>query len=244
MISGEAPVLFAKAVEMFIAELSLRAWINTEDNKRRTLQRNDIAMAISKFDQFDFLIDIVPREEAKPIKRNNQPSSVLNQEQLNYLLQIAQQQQIPTGNSQPLQLIQPNQGQSFTLPQQVFQVPVPNSTPSQSQDRISSSVVQLNSSSDTQTANDDKSNVALAPILFSNVYNNNGDIVQQIPLTLSPQQYQSLIQNQNSAQNQPIILNPQSLPVSTQYITNGQVVQAIIPASPNANKIPTQNNIQ
>lgn len=33
------------------------------------IQRNDIAMAISKFDQFDFLIDIVPRDELKPTKR-------------------------------------------------------------------------------------------------------------------------------------------------------------------------------
>ena len=32
-------------------------------------QRNDIATAISKFDQFDFLIDIVPREELKPARR-------------------------------------------------------------------------------------------------------------------------------------------------------------------------------
>ena len=32
-------------------------------------QRNDIAMAITKFDQFDFLIDIVPRDELKPPKR-------------------------------------------------------------------------------------------------------------------------------------------------------------------------------
>lgn len=32
-------------------------------------QRNDIAMAITKFDQFDFLIDIVPRDELKPAKR-------------------------------------------------------------------------------------------------------------------------------------------------------------------------------
>ncbi|KAI2516484.1 nuclear transcription factor Y subunit gamma, partial [Homo sapiens] len=60
MISAEAPVLFAKAAQIFITELTLRAWIHTEDNKRRTLQRNDIAMAITKFDQFDFLIDIVP----------------------------------------------------------------------------------------------------------------------------------------------------------------------------------------
>lgn len=33
------------------------------------LQRNDIAMAITKYDQFDFLIDIVPREEIRPAKR-------------------------------------------------------------------------------------------------------------------------------------------------------------------------------
>jgi nuclear transcription factor Y gamma len=48
MISAEAPVLFAKAAEIFIHELTMRAWIHTEDNKRRTLQRNDIAMAITK----------------------------------------------------------------------------------------------------------------------------------------------------------------------------------------------------
>lgn len=65
MISAEAPTLFAKAAELFIMELTLRAWLHTEDNKRRTLQRSDIAMAITKYDQFDFLIDIVPREEAK-----------------------------------------------------------------------------------------------------------------------------------------------------------------------------------
>nr|CAD7616752.1 unnamed protein product [Timema genevievae] len=38
MISAEAPMLFAKAAEIFIHELTLRAWIHTEDNKRRTLQ--------------------------------------------------------------------------------------------------------------------------------------------------------------------------------------------------------------
>lgn len=68
MISAEAPLLFAKAAEIFIHELTLRSWIHTEDNKRRTLQRNDIAMAITKFDQFDFLIDIVPRDDIKPNK--------------------------------------------------------------------------------------------------------------------------------------------------------------------------------
>jgi len=65
MISAEAPVVFAKACEMFINELTLRAWIHTEENKRRTLQKNDIAAAIARTDIFDFLIDIVPRDELK-----------------------------------------------------------------------------------------------------------------------------------------------------------------------------------
>eukprot|EP00122_Pirum_gemmata_P001687 Pgem_evm2s1521 len=65
MISAEAPVLFSKALEIFICELSLRAWAHTEENKRRTLQKNDIAMAISRCDTFDFLIDIVPRDDIK-----------------------------------------------------------------------------------------------------------------------------------------------------------------------------------
>ena len=65
MISSEAPVLFAKACEMFILELTLRSWIHSEENKRRTLQRNDIAAAITKTDIFDFLVDIVPRDDFK-----------------------------------------------------------------------------------------------------------------------------------------------------------------------------------
>ncbi len=63
MISAEAPALFAKACEMFIIELTHRSWLYTEENRRRTLQRSDIATAIAQTDIFDFLIDIVPREK-------------------------------------------------------------------------------------------------------------------------------------------------------------------------------------
>ncbi|XP_023608491.1 nuclear transcription factor Y subunit gamma isoform X13 [Myotis lucifugus] len=92
MISAEAPVLFAKAAQIFITELTLRAWIHTEDNKRRTLQRNDIAMAITKFDQFDFLIDIVPRDELKPPKRQEEVrQSVTPAEPVQYYFTLAQQ---------------------------------------------------------------------------------------------------------------------------------------------------------
>ncbi|NXK69997.1 NFYC factor, partial [Sylvietta virens] len=92
MISAEAPVLFAKAAQIFITELTLRAWIHTEDNKRRTLQRNDIAMAITKFDQFDFLIDIVPRDELKPPKRQEEVrQAVTPAEPVQYYFTLAQQ---------------------------------------------------------------------------------------------------------------------------------------------------------
>ncbi|GAM90842.1 hypothetical protein ANO11243_088880 [Dothideomycetidae sp. 11243] len=64
MISAEAPIMFAKGCDIFITELTMRAWIHAEENKRRTLQRSDIATALTKSDMFDFLIDIVPRDEA------------------------------------------------------------------------------------------------------------------------------------------------------------------------------------
>ena len=45
-----------QACEMFILELTLRSWSHSEENKRRTLQRNDIAAAITRTDVFDFLV--------------------------------------------------------------------------------------------------------------------------------------------------------------------------------------------
>ncbi|ETW84883.1 hypothetical protein HETIRDRAFT_433484 [Heterobasidion irregulare TC 32-1] len=63
MIAADAPILFCKACEIFIAEITSRAFIIADSNKRRTLSRSDIAKALNKSDQFDFLIDIVPRED-------------------------------------------------------------------------------------------------------------------------------------------------------------------------------------
>ncbi|KAJ1762005.1 CCAAT- binding transcription factor component [Coemansia sp. RSA 1807] len=63
MISAEAPILFSKACEIFITELTQRAWMNAEENKRRTLQRQDVSFAAQRSEMFDFLIDVVPREE-------------------------------------------------------------------------------------------------------------------------------------------------------------------------------------
>ncbi|RSH86631.1 uncharacterized protein EHS24_004902 [Apiotrichum porosum] len=63
MISAEAPIMFSKACEIFISELTCRAWLVAEGHKRRTLQKSDVAAAIAFSDVFDFLIDIVPRDD-------------------------------------------------------------------------------------------------------------------------------------------------------------------------------------
>jgi nuclear transcription factor Y, gamma len=81
MISAEAPILFAKGCDIFITELTMRAWIHAEENKRRTLQRSDIANALQKSDMFDFLIDIVPREEAIPAKKTSHHVQHYHQQQ-------------------------------------------------------------------------------------------------------------------------------------------------------------------
>lgn len=128
MISAEAPLLFAKATEIFIHELTLRAWLHTEDNKRRTLQRNDIAMAISKYDQFDFLIDIVPRDEIKPKKENETKTTV--QPEVFYVSPNAtiQTVTVPNMNSTPTQSIQLQNGMQTTSPQQNIILQSPTQT--------------------------------------------------------------------------------------------------------------------
>lgn len=97
MISAEAPILFAKGCDIFITELTMRAWIHAEDNKRRTLQRSDIAAALSKSDMFDFLIDIVPREESGHTGQSKRPATSGGQPQPQQQVpqQPAPQQQMP-----------------------------------------------------------------------------------------------------------------------------------------------------
>lgn len=59
MISGEAPIVFAKACELFIEELTKRSWMVTMQGKRRTLHKEDVASAVITTDIFDFLVNLV-----------------------------------------------------------------------------------------------------------------------------------------------------------------------------------------
>ncbi|GFZ47160.1 hypothetical protein JCM24511_04903 [Saitozyma sp. JCM 24511] len=72
---GTAPIMFSRACEIFISELTCRAWLVAESHKRRTLQRSDVAAAIAFSDMFDFLIDIIPRDDGE-VGEDSKPSGV------------------------------------------------------------------------------------------------------------------------------------------------------------------------
>ncbi|XP_047418242.1 nuclear transcription factor Y subunit gamma-like isoform X2 [Sciurus carolinensis] len=101
------------------------------------VKRNDIAMAITKFDQFDFLREIVPRDELKPPKRQEEVGqSVTPTGPVQYYFTLAQQptavqiqgqqqgQQTTSSTTtvQPRQIIitQPQQGQTMQVMQQII----------------------------------------------------------------------------------------------------------------------------
>ncbi|KAL3346202.1 hypothetical protein AABB24_024909 [Solanum stoloniferum] len=65
MVSAHSTVLFSKAIEMFIMELTLRAWMQADQGKCRTLKRYDFARAIRDEELFNFLSDTVPLQTYK-----------------------------------------------------------------------------------------------------------------------------------------------------------------------------------
>ncbi|XP_051520318.1 nuclear transcription factor Y subunit gamma-like isoform X4 [Myxocyprinus asiaticus] len=225
MISAEAPVLFAKAAQIFITELTLRAWIHTEDNKRRTLQRNDIAMAITKFDQFDFLIDIVPRDDLKPPKRQEEVrQSVAPTEPVQYYFTLAQQpgtvqvqgqqqgQQVATPTTttlQPGQIIitQPQQGQSAPVTMQVGE-------------GQQVQIVQAAAQGQAQAAQPAGQTMQV----MQQIITNTGEI-QQIPVQLNTGQLQYIRLAQPVTGTQVVQGQIQTLAANTQQISQTEVQQ-------------------
>lgn len=234
MISAEAPMLFSKAAEIFIHELTLRAWVHTEDNKRRTLQRNDIAMAITKYDQFDFLIDIVPRDELKQSKAQNENTvrTSMNSDQVHYYFQLAQQQASANQNvqssnttTQPLQIVQPSTGQIQTInigspveqnnnanATQAVTVQSPQQTSGQQ-------IIQLQQAQQTPTSQTGGIQIVQQIVTPS------GEI-QQIPIQLTPQQLQMIRMQVQGGSNQPIIIQTAPIQAQPQLIQVAQGAQA------------------
>ncbi|KAK8377158.1 hypothetical protein O3P69_013656 [Scylla paramamosain] len=235
MISAEAPVLFSKAAEIFITELTLRAWIHTEDNKRRTLQRNDIAMAITKYDQFDFLIDIVPRDELKPTKsRDDGNRAGVPADQIAQHYQAVLQSTANNSNSSS-QTVQPTSVQ----PQTIQIVHAGGQTPSvQSSGTTTASttqpqqqgpqIIQLQAQTQPQQnqAQAQQSQQTSGGIqIIQQIIGPDGQI-QQIPIQLTPQQLQMIKLQMSGATQQPIII--QTAPI--QAVT--QQAQTVVTSQP------------
>ncbi|CAC5368144.1 NFYC [Mytilus coruscus] len=238
MISAEAPVLFAKAAEIFISELSLRAWIHTEDNKRRTLQRNDIAMAISKFDQFDFLIDIVPRDELKPTKRTEDTSRANNMlpEQIQYYLQLAQQQAQQAQQAQQQQQQTPQATQQVTTQvTQPTQIQLPGG---QIQNVIQQPAYQIQTASNTLQQQPQVIQIQAPSVPQQaqvQTVTSNQPTIQQVQVQQQQQQpqqqtqvYQQVITANGEVQNVPIQLTPAQLQAIQMQLQGKQTNQNVI----------------
>ncbi|KAG5842365.1 hypothetical protein ANANG_G00176850 [Anguilla anguilla] len=215
MISAEAPVLFAKAAQIFITELTLRAWIHTEDNKRRTLQRNDIAMAITKFDQFDFLIDIVPRDELKPPKRQvvllhsvapaEPPGQII-------ITQPQQGQVLQGATMQQLQQVQVAQSQATPITSAPVTMQVGEGQQVQ--------IVQAAAQGQAQTAQPAGQTMQV----MQQIITNTGEI-QQIPVQLNTGQLQYIRLAQPVSGTQVVQGQIQTLATNAQQITQTEVQQ-------------------
>lgn len=60
MISSEAPALLSRASELFIMEITRKAWARSQGYRRRTLHRDDIGELVARTPLYDFLLDVVP----------------------------------------------------------------------------------------------------------------------------------------------------------------------------------------
>merc|ERR1712141_557735 len=217
MISAEAPVLFSKAAEIFIHELTMRAWIHTEDNKRRTLQRNDIAMAITKYDQFDFLIDIVPRDDIKPptasATSKREDSSVrMAPDQVSYYFQTAQQQQ--QQQQQQATPVAVNHQQMQGQPQQTLSVQAGQVAGASPQ------VIQLQPQQMVNAVTPPPGGIQIV----QQIVGPNGEI-QQIPIQLTSQQLQMIRTQMTGTQQTPLVIQTAPIQATSLQPMQGQQQQ-------------------
>lgn len=119
MISAEAPILFAKACELFIMDITFRALLHTNMSKRKTLQKSDISATIGQNEMFDFLIDIIPREETDKeflAKRESERQNFSNYKVMPKFPETNTFMKHPLYSSNPNQM-----GQKQVVPRQITQ---------------------------------------------------------------------------------------------------------------------------
>lgn len=93
MIANEVPYVMAKAAEMFIRDITTRAWYHTDQNRRKTIQRPDIIHATSSTEMYDFLIDVIPHATTE-CSHTNDTTTALSSDPVMYT-------EMPFFNQQP-----------------------------------------------------------------------------------------------------------------------------------------------
>ncbi|KAM7294455.1 hypothetical protein ISCGN_023961 [Ixodes scapularis] len=205
-------------------DFHLERWGDKRTNLKITREcmsctgRNDIAMAITKYDQFDFLIDIVPRDELKPAAKRTDDTvrtTVMPPDQVQYYFQLAQQ------HREALQ----QQQQPTTL------------TAAQAQQPQQIQIVQTTGANPQTLTVQNVQNAAQAFSMPSVLQ------VQQVGAASAEQQQQNAQQQQIQlqVQAQPQVVQLQQ-PVQQQVAQQGgiQIVQQIINSNGEIQQIPIQ----
>ncbi|XP_016318021.1 nuclear transcription factor Y subunit gamma-like [Sinocyclocheilus anshuiensis] len=218
MISAEAPVLFAKAAQIFITELTLRAWIHTEDNKRRTLQVSHVHSRLP-FDPspYEFDGEINPEEVRQSVAPTEPVQYYFTLAQQPSALQVQGQQQgqqvaAPTATTlQPGQIIiaQPQHGQSAPVTMQVGEGQQVQIVQAAAQGQAQAQAAQ----SAGQTMQ-----------VMQQIITNTGEI-QQIPVQLNTGQLQYIRLAQPVSGTQVVQGQIQTLATNTQQISQTDVQQ-------------------
>ncbi|KAG7537399.1 Histone-fold [Arabidopsis suecica] len=76
MVAGEAPILFSKACEMFIMDVTMRSWLHAQESNRLTIKRSDVAAAVDRTLIIDFLLDVVDEDEGESVAAAADPVAV------------------------------------------------------------------------------------------------------------------------------------------------------------------------
>jgi len=188
-------------------------------------------MAITKYDQFDFLIDIVPRDDMKPVttKREESSSSVrMVPDQVSYYFQLAQQHQQALQTSSAPSAQQQQQQQQQQQPQQQPQVvqagasggvqTITVNSPQQQQQPPQPQVIQLQPQQMTGSVAPPLGGIQIV----QQIVGPSGEI-QQIPIQLNQQQLQMIRAQMIGGDSQPIVI--QTAPIQAQLSTQQQTIQ-------------------
>jgi len=80
MISAEAPLLFAKACELFILELTVRSWAFAEFSGRNGMEKEDVLNVLQATDIFDFLAEILVNRPKEAVQTSSTSAGAASNE--------------------------------------------------------------------------------------------------------------------------------------------------------------------